>query len=535
MSVAEFADFQARQEAESTEARESWKDILSSIEDLDDVGIEPFAQPTIDLVQALSEANEFDIQIARERYCRAVKGHISAPSRLFDAARSTVSSPSAIFESFPGQGRRVSFEMPEPHPEPVSGVDLLNDLEQLFLQHVILAPGAARILALWVLHTYIFDAFWVTPRLAITSPEKRCGKTLVLMLLKRLVARPLMCANASPAAIFRSIERYRPTLLIDEGDTFLDRAQELQGILNSGHSQDGHVLRTVGEDHEARSFSTFSPLAIAMIGDLYDTLADRSIPVRMERKRPMDTVAPLRLDRLDHLNVIRSRALRWARDHRADVEGREPDVPAELNDRAADNWRGLLAIADSVGGHWPEWARALAVEAAQRSEDDTSAGVQLLIDIHALFVQIGKDALFSAEIISSLAKREDRRWPEWDGGQSITPRQVAKLLQPFGIKPRQIRRGSRTRKGYRRDDFREAFERYLPLQEPKHPKHPKQVNEINDLGSPRIRNTGSGVSEDRSAESPCSSRVVSDVSDVSDQGTATPASTSGEDREVFEI
>ena len=140
---------------------------------------------------------------------------------------------------------------------------------------------AADTVALWAVHTYLLDCFGISPRLAITSPEKGCGKTTALDVVSRLVLRPLPTANASAAAIFRVVELHRPTLLIDEADTFLPENEELRGILNSGHRQGGSVIRTVGEEFEPRSFSTYSACAIALIGRLPATLADRSVADRI--------------------------------------------------------------------------------------------------------------------------------------------------------------------------------------------------------------------------------------------------------------
>jgi putative DNA primase/helicase len=156
------------------------------------------------------------------------------------------------------QGRALRLPEPEPWPEPVNGAELLNAISTTIRQHVVMPNCAADTAALWVVHTYLLGVFGISPRLAITSPEKGCGKTTLLDVLSHLVMRPLPSSNATTAAIFRVVEMQQPTLLIDEADTFLKANDELRGILNSGHRQGGCVLRTVGEDLEPRSFSTYS-------------------------------------------------------------------------------------------------------------------------------------------------------------------------------------------------------------------------------------------------------------------------------------
>src|SRR5262249_13948351 len=151
------------------------------------------------------------------------------------------------------------------------------------------------VLALWVVLTYLMDEVDVAAILGLTSPVKRCGKTLVMDMLTRLAHRPLATSNVSPAALFRVIDRYSPTLLCDEGETFLRDNEGLRGILNAGHTRaTAYVLRAVGEEFEPRRFSTWGAKAIALIGTLPDTLADRSVEVRLERRKRDEKIERLR-------------------------------------------------------------------------------------------------------------------------------------------------------------------------------------------------------------------------------------------------
>lgn len=161
----------------------------------------------------------------------------------------------------------------KPWPDPINGSDLLDEICDAIKRYLILPDGGPEILALWAIHTHVFNSFEHSPRLAITSPEKGCGKTTTLDILGELVARPLPTSNATTSAIFRTIEKVMPTLLIDEADTFLKDNEELRGVLNAGHRRGGQIIRTVGDDYEPRQFSTWTPAAIAMIGRLPDTLA----------------------------------------------------------------------------------------------------------------------------------------------------------------------------------------------------------------------------------------------------------------------
>jgi putative DNA primase/helicase len=361
-------------------------------------------------------------------------------------------------------GQSIALEDPSPAAEPVDGVVLVDEIYERIRDHVILGIAPAIMMALWVVFTYVHDAFGVSPILGFVSPSKRCGKTTALLLASALVRRPLPASNVTSAALFRAIDQYSPTLLIDEADTFLGFREELRGILNAGHTRaTATVVRTVGDDHEARLFSTYAPKAVALIGRPPDTLEDRTVIITLHRKTPAETVTPLRLDRLyRELEGLRRRAARWARDHIDTLRVSDPEVPTELNDRAAGNWRPLLAIADAAGGVWPSEARDAARTLSGSLEGDSGVEGLLLADLQAMFTEHKVQQLPSAAICQALAELEHRPWPEWGRtGAPITPRGLARLLGRFGIKPDHWRDGKETVRGYRRKDFEDAWSRYL--------------------------------------------------------------------------
>ena len=360
---------------------------------------------------------------------------------------------------------------PEPWPEPVNGAALLTDLAATLRRYVNLpANRYCDVVALWVLHTHTVAAFPITPRLAIVSPEKRSGKSTLLDLLECLVARPLAASNITPAAMFRTIEAARPTLLVDEFDSFAKDNNELRNIVNAGHKANGHVIRStpVGDEWEPRRFATFSPVALASIGPLPDTITDRSIVIPTRRKTSKERIERLRVDRPAEFAPLARRCARWAADNTVPLAAADPELPPALFNRAADNWRSLVAIADAAGGDWPERARAAALTELGAA-DDSSWGTMLLADIRAVFQRRGDDRILSKTLADDLIEQEDRPWPEWRRGMPITPRQIAEVLAPFGIAPKTIRLGpgpKGTAKGYLAAQFADAWERYLDLPPP---------------------------------------------------------------------
>lgn len=314
-------------------------------------------------------------------------------------------------------------------------------------------------MAAWVLHAWAHEASDISPVLAFVSPEKRCGKTTALSVIAALTPKPMHAVNISSSVLFRVVEKFAPTVLIDEADTFLAENDELRGILNGGHNRlSAYVWRSVGDDHEPRQFKVWAPKAVAMIGKLPDTLEDRALVVPLRRKQAGETVERFRADRINDFLTLRRKAARWAEDCLSRLSDTDPDVPADLNDRAQDNARAICAIADAAGGKWPATIRAALVGTAEQSDDEPqSAGVLLLRDIAEVFEKRAGGRIGSTELCEALCELEESPWGDWRRGSPITTRGIAKLLKPFGIAPLR----DMTHRYYGRADFADAFKRYL--------------------------------------------------------------------------
>lgn len=377
-------------------------------------------------------------------------------------------------------GRGVSLPAVDPWPEPVAGGAVLDALAAAVRRHVILPPAAADAVALWIAHTWVAERFQHTPRLAVTSPAKRCGKSTLLDVLRATCRRPVKADNISASGVFRTVEALRPlTLLLDEADAFLAENEELRGVLNSGFEHSGEVIRVVevGGEWQPVRFATFAPLALAGIGTLPGTLEDRAVPIPLRRKGAGEAAVKLRAPgaRAGLAELARKLA-RWA-DDRGKALDPAPAIPDAMGDREGDIAVPLLAVADDAGGDWPERARkallALFGERA-RAGGNQDAGTLLLADLRRLFDGVvggtgtgtgTATALFSADLVRRLGGMEGRPWPEWKQGKPMTANQLARALAPFGVRPRTVRAGAETAKGYHREDFEDAWGRYLPAED----------------------------------------------------------------------
>ena len=185
-----------------------------------------------------------------------------------------------------GQGRAVKIVDVLPWHEPVAGDHIAETLAAAVKTYAVLSDTAADAIALWILHTWLVNEFTITPRLAVNSPTKGCGKTTVLRFLNKVVRRPKRAGSISPPALFRAVEQFQPTILLDETEKYIEHGSDLHALLNEGHCKGGTVLRVLGEKLELREFAIFGPVAFARNGRLPDDLEQRSIIIEMQRRRP---------------------------------------------------------------------------------------------------------------------------------------------------------------------------------------------------------------------------------------------------------
>lgn len=351
-----------------------------------------------------------------------------------------------------------------------AGPSLAATLGELvdFLTRYVRFPSEheAPAVALWIVHAHTVEQSEVSPILAITSAEMRSGKTRVLDCLELLVPRPFRVVTPSEAVVYTVLaQRPRRTMLLDEADAIFgprtaERYEGLRAILNAGNRQGTPVLRVKleGRRRTVDEFDVYGPKAIAGIGKLPDTVTDRAIPIRMKRRAATEPVARFR-----------------RRTAKAEAEAitfpsplTVPDVPVvpvpeTLHDRAADSWEPLLAIADVAGGEWSTRARLAAVALSGESDQDVSSGMRLLADIRDAFDEKQADHLSTHDLLACLHELEEAPWRDWYG-KPLTPRGLAKLLEPYDVLPAQRRVAGDKLRGYFRADFTDAWSRYVPLQ-----------------------------------------------------------------------
>lgn len=363
-------------------------------------------------------------------------------------------------------------------------IAIVEDIERFFSRFLALSSGLPLVLALWSLATHLHERFDAFPYLAITSPTKRCGKTRVLELLAMVCMDPLQTVSISTAALYRLLRVKSRTLLIDEAEYLArkndDRASSLREILNAGYRKGQVVMRCKKttkekkskgrgqkerqEIYETESFGTFCPKVLVLIGRLHDTLADRCIENRMERR------AGVHVERFRFAHVsaevapLRGAAEEWSKNRGAEVEEyyQNNDVTF-LRDREAELWLPLFSVCAIAApdriGELEATARRLA--AAKSGDEPGDYGILMLTDLWEAFSNTQADRLTTSELLETINSNEEHPWATWNNGRGVNSHTLSRLLRPFGIHPQNIRLEDRVVKGYLRQSFQECWERYL--------------------------------------------------------------------------
>jgi hypothetical protein len=377
-----------------------------------------------------------------------------------------------------------------PSREEIDGEVLLKEIHAAFGRYVVFPSAEAHdAVVLWCAATHAQPAWEHAPRLTPVSPEKRCGKSRLMDITEAVCYQPLITVNASTAAVVRSITDDPPTLMVDEADTMFgtkkaaENNEDVRGILNAGHQRKRPYIRWDITTRSLEECPTFAMAMLAAIGDLPDTIMDRAIVIRMRRRGPGEKVAPFRTRRdAPALHEIRAKLNTWVRSNIKSLQAAEPVLPVE--DRAADTWEPLFAIADLARGDWPERARKACLALTGEVPEDGPIGTRLLADLKEVWGE-SDDRLFTTTILERLHALEESPWSKWGRTREpLNANGLAGLLKNYRISSTNVRIGDEQKKGYYRGELVDAWLRYVPTesqasQRPKGGETPGQPRDSN--------------------------------------------------------
>lgn len=347
---------------------------------------------------------------------------------------------------------------------PPTGADLLHEMRRTIRRWIAMDDAEVIVCTLWIAHTHAISAANYTPYIWICSPVHECGKTNLSCLMEYHAANPLRAVSISQSSISRAIEKWKPTLILDEFDTImrgdLETREMIRCVLNAGFDRGQVAVRNVGQgaNMEPAKFDTFGAKIIAGIGRVDETLASRCIPIRLKQTLPGQYEEGFDKDDAKRgAEEFRPKLAAWIEPLKPQLREARPTLPKGLRGRKADISKPLLVIADAAGESWPELSRSalMTIFADERNVQETEP-VKLLRHMAAFIVKEDgsyKDFIPTPELIEWLTSREDRPWAEYGKAKKpITGPQIAKLLRGFYVAPT---------RGYTYDSLADAFARYV--------------------------------------------------------------------------
>jgi hypothetical protein len=417
-------------------------------------------KPTLSLrgkIEELSRLDALDYAQQRKRVAKEYNISVEILDKYVKAARRGAPTPGSS-----GTGNADDLA---PWPDAVNGAELLDAICAIIRKHVVLGSIERDATTLWTMFTWAFPAAFHAPKLLVRSPVRRCGKTRLFEVLAYLTRRGELISYTTGSALFRSIERNSPCLLIDEVDTFLKEHPQLRGLINAGFDRLGASIKISvplpGGGYEDKAFSVWAPMGLSGIGKTHETITDRSFVIDLTRKSRSEKVAPLRHRNTPPLIELARKAMRWTSDHIIALQEADPEMPDSIHDRACDAWVIPMAIADIAGGDWPQRARR-AAEAMHGVENADHDDVRILADIRQIYAARGwPTAIFSRDLVEALRAIEDGIWTEYKGSWPISQPQLAAELRRFNVISGTVRLGKKTAKGYKLSQLKRIFDAYL--------------------------------------------------------------------------
>ena len=347
----------------------------------------------------------------------------------------------------------------EPYHEPVTHDEIYTALYSLVHEHMAIDEPLKVAFVLWVIFTYLTDISDFAPIAWITAPERQCGKSTLLGLFERVVNKPMAFNNITQAVLYRVMEQFKPTLLIDEIDTSLKDKNELLGIVNAGYSRHASNVPRMNQDKGGivEKFDVFGAKVFSGIGEMKGTFASRAIRFELRRKTNSDKVKRFNKRTLPHetTNELQRKVKRWAGDNRQAVQAVQTPL-LQINDRDFDNWEILLQIATVLGVYDKALQACLII---CNRKDEPSLNEMLLSDIRDIF---NVERMSSTDLLEKLNFDSEKCWQTLNNGSPLTSHQLAKKLKGFGIVSKNMRINSIQVKGFDKADFVKTWAQYLP-------------------------------------------------------------------------
>jgi hypothetical protein len=304
--------------------------------------------------------------------------------------------------------------------------------------------------------------------MVITSDTKRSGKTRLGELIQFVCSNPRSFGAMTPSAMFRIIEEVKPTIFFDEAEILSqESAGMMRSVLNMGYRKGSKVPRTIGG--QVVEFDTYCPKVFILIGDVLDTLRDRSIIVRMKRAEARNRFV---------YETVKSEGEAIREEIQEVINNRSSEIINTfydfkgiefLTDRDEEIWTPIVVLASVICPDRMEELSRIAVDMAtektapkrrfttliqneEETQDDEYAA-RLLQDMHSV---MGGKGMASQDVVEALKEINTAPWRKFRG-EGLTMHNIADMMSRFGLRPCTIRIGQRVAKGYKWDHVEKTY------------------------------------------------------------------------------
>ncbi len=348
-------------------------------------------------------------------------------------------------------------------------------------------PMYELVLALFVILTHCwFECFDCAPHVVITSGTKRSAKTTLMELMSFASARAINISSITVAALYHEITNNNPVLYIDEAEKYNSEKSEYRPIINGGYRRGQFVIRNIGGVNVHST--NFCPKVFCLIGDVYDTLRDRTITIVMRRgKAPREYIYTEAASEGEELSTRLRSAIQPRHQIIKDTYvnySRKYNTLSFLTARDREIWKPLFTLcqllcpsripelersAVDIAGYKTQDIRRFSgkLAAEEKEADDVEYGEMLLRDMLGLMK--GRHNMATSELVHALRALRTSPWRVYRGSGLTDDRAgamlMSALLSRFGVEPGTIRVAPRgqahdTIKGYKTDDVVKAAAKY---------------------------------------------------------------------------
>ena len=354
-------------------------------------------------------------------------------------------------------------------------INLVSKIEKFIGKYITFSDASYSLpVALWVIGTFLWPDFDVFPYLVITSDTKRSGKSRLAELIGFCCSNPVPSGALTAAALYHTMAASQPTMFFDEAEVLSNEAaNNMRAVLNMGYRKGQTVRRVIGND--VKEYPTYCPKCFILIGDVFDTLRDRSIVIRMRRGEPKERFV---YDAAKgEGDAIREEIAAVLEAHKSEIINAYMNFKGLdfLTDRDEEVWSGLFVIASILTpGRVTELTRAAVdiatektalkrsykdLEGAEQKAEEEEYSVRLLRDLYTVIN--GDKAITTADALDRLKNLPTAPWRKFRGA-GLTAMDMAYLLNTHDVRPTTIqigkgRKDRRVLKGYKREQVAVAL------------------------------------------------------------------------------